>query len=272
MGVTDGSMSGVLAGGGEAEAKRITIVCTREAAQVSLRAALGRHFAVNSIYRLHEVLIALQRAQPDAVVVFHRYEAGIGPDGLLEGLRSQRPTCPFLVITRMPRVAALHAFAGLPLAGIFGPAEINRLLFTLDCVLGTETCRLSLPVARALGIIGEELTPIDSIADLASAVGVSAGYLSHRFQADLQVSVHRLVSEIRLERATRLLLETDDTLQRVARTCGFSDASHLCRVIWRQLGVRPHQLRRPRWERGGRTSEQDRAAGGRPPGAGRNRA
>jgi AraC-like DNA-binding protein len=237
----------------EVERKRISIVGTREAAQVALRAVLRRHFTVESVYSLHEVLALQQQFQPDAVIVFHRYESGIGPDGLLEGLRSQRLTCPFLVITKMPRIAALHAFSGLPLAGIFAPADINRLLFTLDCVLRTQSQRLSLPVARALGVIGEELKRIDSIPALASAVGVSASYLSHRFQADLHLGVRRLLRDIRLERATRLLLETDDTLQKVALQSGFSDASHLCRVVEKELGVRPGQLRR-RWD-GGRLGE-----------------
>jgi LacI family transcriptional regulator len=106
-------------------------------------------------------------------------------------------------------------------------------------------------VAAALHYIHDHAgQPID-IGDVVDRLLVSRRALEIRFKT---VTGRTLLSElrrIRLERARRLLLETDLSLSRVAAAAGYSSESYLAQVFHQELGQTPARYRRQAWAEAG---------------------
>ena len=56
--------------------------------------------------------------------------------------------------------------------------------------------------------------------------------------------MHGYIIGLRVERASRKLLDTDLPVKRIAVDSGFGDAGHLVRAFHRHVGVSPSQYRR----------------------------
>lgn len=82
-------------------------------------------------------------------------------------------------------------------------------------------------LAKALGIIRQDLAQRHTISDLAAAVGVSKRTLEMKAQQILGTTLQAEINGIRLNEAVRLLSNSSQTVQEVAEKCGFSSASHL---------------------------------------------
>ena len=54
----------------------------------------------------------------------------------------------------------------------------------------------------------------------------------------------QLVTQIRLEEATFLLLASDQSIEEIARQCGFSSQKYFGQVFYRQFGKTPSQFRK----------------------------
>jgi transcriptional regulator GlxA family with amidase domain len=100
------------------------------------------------------------------------------------------------------------------------------------------------PVRRAQTLI--ELHPADDhrVDRLAARVGMSERHFIRRFTSGTGTTPARYVSEVRLDAARRALEETDDTLEAIARRCGFGTGETLRRTFARRLGVSPDAYRR----------------------------
>jgi transcriptional regulator GlxA family with amidase domain len=85
-----------------------------------------------------------------------------------------------------------------------------------------------------------------SVAHLARAVGLSARTLARRLEAALGLSPIAFIQRIRLETAAQTLETSRLPLDEVARQVGYADAGTLRRLMRRELGRTPRQVRRPR--------------------------
>lgn len=79
--------------------------------------------------------------------------------------------------------------------------------------------------------------------DLARRVCLHPGSLDRAFRAAHGTPPLRLLQEMRLTRARRLLETTDDTLDAVARACGLGDATRLSRQFRARFGTAPGAYR-----------------------------
>ncbi|MBI4933904.1 MAG: GlxA family transcriptional regulator [Actinobacteria bacterium] len=79
---------------------------------------------------------------------------------------------------------------------------------------------------------------------LAAAAAMSVRHFSRVFTAEVGESPGRYVERVRVEAARHELETTDDTLDVVARRCGFGTAETLRRSFQRRLGVAPDSYRR----------------------------
>jgi AraC-like DNA-binding protein len=189
---------------------------------------------------LPHLLLALAGDPPDAILL-----AGApgGGDALAGVLLAHRVACPLVLLTEVAPGEALAALDGTRVAGVFPLRQLDGLVRSLECLLGRRSPVVSRPVARALGALVAGWPERATVRELAVEVGVSHSHLSHRFRSELGVSVRELLLEVRVEKAVRFLVETDYTVQRVARLSGFTDAAHLCRTLGRRLGMRPSEVR-----------------------------
>ena len=128
-------------------------------------------------------------------------------------------------------------------------------------------------VAEAVRFIrGYGAGPI-GVPDVARHVNVSRRHLELEFRRILSRSVLAEIQRVRLERAQRLLGETDWKMETVATRAGFRRAASMTAVFLKKLGMRPGEYRRKIQAFGGGdvTAEVRRSGHDRPgpPAAGR---
>ena len=81
------------------------------------------------------------------------------------------------------------------------------------------------------------------VRDIATAAGAARRTLERRFRRLRGHSVADALRTIRLERAKRLLLDTDLPVKRIALECGFGRSVRLSEVFRRQVGCSPTEYR-----------------------------
>jgi LacI family transcriptional regulator len=99
-------------------------------------------------------------------------------------------------------------------------------------------------VAAALHFLHDHAGEPIGVADVVADRLISRRSLELRFRAAVGRTIHEELQRIRLERARRLLLETDLAIPAVARAAGFSSPSYLAQVFRRALRTTPARYRR----------------------------
>ena len=83
-----------------------------------------------------------------------------------------------------------------------------------------------------------------TVTELAGVAGVSSTHFSRLFRQAMGESPYRYVRRRRVDRAERLIVGTQLPFRDIARLVGFSDQSHLNRMMRAERGLTPGQLRR----------------------------
>lgn len=98
-------------------------------------------------------------------------------------------------------------------------------------------------LVQALGIMETQLSePLSSNA-LAGMVGVTRRQLERLFRDHLDDSPTNFYLHLRLDRARRLLQQTDMSIMEVCTACGFESASHFSRTYRARFGASPSRDR-----------------------------
>jgi two-component system OmpR family response regulator len=171
---------------------------------------------------------------------------------LVSRLRTRYHESPLLALAKDGAAAErIRESAGLPAwAVLTGPYHLGNLLEWIATAMPPlgET-RVALPtlrpaVSQAIEHVirhhGERLLA----EDVARAAGLSPRQLADAFNDCLGMSAKEFITRFRVVAACRLLIEGSPTLQQIAETTGFEDASHLSHVFNRYLGMRPGEYRR----------------------------
>jgi transcriptional regulator GlxA family with amidase domain len=82
-----------------------------------------------------------------------------------------------------------------------------------------------------------------SVSALAQRASMSARHFTRVFTAEVGEPPGQYVERVRTEAARRALEDTKDTLDVVARRCGFGSAETLRRIFVKRLGIPPNQYR-----------------------------
>jgi AraC family transcriptional regulator len=83
-----------------------------------------------------------------------------------------------------------------------------------------------------------------TVEQLAAIAQLSEAHFSRAFKQATGQSPHSFVMARRLDRARRMLADTQDALASIAHECGFSDQAHFSRQFNQAFGVSPSQFRR----------------------------
>ncbi|KAF1008321.1 MAG: HTH-type transcriptional activator Btr [Luteibacter sp.] len=105
---------------------------------------------------------------------------------------------------------------------------------------GLATWRLD----RAIAYMEERMHLSITTTSVAQACGLTVNHFSRAFARTTGQPPHRWLMGRRVERAQRLLRDSDRPLGDIAAACGFSEAGHLSRVFARLVGVPPGTWRR----------------------------
>lgn len=142
------------------------------------------------------------------------YEAAALLDRLMAGAR--RPTEPLLV----------------------PPKELVPRRSTDLWLVDNET------VSDALRFIAEHGHERISVVDVARHACAAVRSLERHFKTVLGRTVKEEITRLRMERAKRLLVEVDEPIKVIARSCGFSGATYFHEAFHRAEGVTPTHYRR----------------------------
>jgi AraC family transcriptional regulator len=99
-------------------------------------------------------------------------------------------------------------------------------------------------LARAIEFMDANLAQRLTLDDIAGAVGLSPAHFIRQFKLSTAMSPHKYLVRLRLERAKRLLRETDCSIVQIAFDCGFSHQEHMTRIFGQLAGTTPAVFRR----------------------------
>lgn len=150
-----------------------------------------------------------------------------------------------VVLPCLQRLLALHEVPGYA-------AEQERLGLFLQMLAwfapkvrrqSDENAARAMRFSSALSYIDEHLGERIVVGDLARCVGLEATYFTALFTRTFGLPPARYLLKRRVEAGRRLLLETDKTVDAIARDTGFCDAFHFSKSFKRIVGIPPTAFR-----------------------------
>jgi AraC-like DNA-binding protein/ligand-binding sensor protein len=103
--------------------------------------------------------------------------------------------------------------------------------------------RHALPLRKAECYIRENYTRKVRLKEVADVSGLSAPYFSTVFKEEMGENLSDYLNRLRVDRAAKLLLETDLSLSEIAGSCGFEDQSWFSKIFKCYTGVSPGKYR-----------------------------
>jgi AraC family transcriptional regulator len=83
-----------------------------------------------------------------------------------------------------------------------------------------------------------------AISEMAGVPGLSRSHFCRAFRATFNQSPRQYIEARRIERAQRLMIETDQSLLQIALACGFNDPAHFSKTFRNAVGLSPSRWRR----------------------------
>jgi YesN/AraC family two-component response regulator len=124
---------------------------------------------------------------------------------------------------------------------------IDVLYITVDRMAGQifsfQGIRHASALRKADRYIWENYTRKISLQEIADASGLSAPYFSTIFKDEMGENLSSYLNRLRVEKASRMLLETDLSLSEIAGSCGFEDQSWFSKIFKSYTGVSPGKYR-----------------------------
>jgi AraC-like DNA-binding protein len=166
---------------------------------------------------------------------------------VVRALQRCLPVCPILVLSPRGQPLALSADIGEDIQE--KPGAIEQLMQQLELLLASHDGRtdwvphLSHNVLRAAEYLGRHYARSITVDEVARAIGLSPGHLAHVFRLESGSTVKSRLRSVRIEVARRLLVDTDDKLEVIARAVGLYDAAHMSRLFQHTLGFWPGAYR-----------------------------
>ncbi len=121
----------------------------------------------------------------------------------------------------------------------------------------TDTMAVDDPdVAQAIRLIREHACRGLRVQEVSDSVGLSRRALQQRFQQVLRRTPKEELMRVQVERAKTLLLQTDMSIEQIAKCTGFAAFEYFVRAFRREIGVTPRVYRRTSRITGSRTATQ----------------
>lgn len=99
-------------------------------------------------------------------------------------------------------------------------------------------------VAQAMAFIRDHASEGIKVSEVVNAVSISRSGLESRVASALGYSIHHAIRHTKLERASRLVSETDMPLKQIASETGFASVQHMTTLFVKAFGHTPGKYRR----------------------------
>jgi len=198
---------------------------------------LDRHLEISQIYLDRALLLRTVEEEIDR----DGSRIEIRPDFLICDLRIERIAAEFLAELDRPGIGTNLLVESLTLDLAVRLARgYSNLRFGREPRLYSITPR---KLADARSYIEENLDRNITLNEMAATVGMSRFHFAKSFKAATGLPPYHFVILRRLEKASRLLLETDDPIASVARAVGFNSRGRFTHAFARDMGVTPTRFR-----------------------------
>jgi len=126
--------------------------------------------------------------------------------------------------------------------------ELTDILHNIvERVSGTISSFRGIPHAAALrkaeNFIMENFTKKISLKEISAVAGLSPPYFSTIFKEEMGENLSKYLNRLRVEKASRLLLETEMSLSEIAACCCFEDQSWFSKIFKAYTGISPGKYR-----------------------------
>jgi len=109
----------------------------------------------------------------------------------------------------------------------------------------TDTFAISDPeVKLALQYINDHTHQNITVPDVVEATGISRRGLEYRFKAALGRSIKKVIRTQRVTEVSTMLIETNQSISKIAYKLGFSDIEHISRYFSSEKGICPSRFRK----------------------------
>lgn len=81
------------------------------------------------------------------------------------------------------------------------------------------------------------------LSNIADILGISSSYLSRLFKRETGVSLQNFINDVRVEKATNLLIYSEETLPRIAEYVNFPSQSYFGKLFKQKMRMTPKQYR-----------------------------
>ena len=98
-------------------------------------------------------------------------------------------------------------------------------------------------LVKLIEILNGRWDEFPSLIDLAGDLGVHPVTISKYFARVCGMTISEYMRKIKVRRAVDMLLNSSESLVSIAFTCGFSDQSHMNRLVKRYIGHTPGSIR-----------------------------
>lgn len=117
---------------------------------------------------------------------------------------------------------------------------LQRLFDTADF-----TSKDYLLVQKITSFIEENYTdPSLSVGYIANYCALSPSYVSTVFKSKVGVTINTYINELRLKRAKMLFLNTNETLEVIALSSGYSSSNYFCKIFKKSTGMTPSEYKK----------------------------
>jgi AraC-like DNA-binding protein len=170
-------------------------------------------------------------------------------------LRSELSLTRDLVVGQLGRALLDAEEVGEPLGPLYADsisiAIVSRLLASTRSVIPSERTKAGLPkwrLKRAVDYVEANLAESVSLADIASATGLSRMHFAAQFKAATGLRPHEYLLRRRIERAQEMLVRGARPLVEIALSVGFQSQSHFTTVFKHVVGKPPRAWRQSHGE------------------------
>ncbi|MBY5717354.1 helix-turn-helix transcriptional regulator [Rhizobium leguminosarum] len=167
---------------------------------------------------------------------------------LMEDIDPRRLESPQLLfsderVLSLARLVAAECLNPEPLHDLYGDglalALIIDVLKIAKAMPRKRSKLASWQLRRATEFIEENCLRNIRLEELAGLTGLSQSHFSHAFKASTGIAPHQWQTNARLDRAKRLLVESENALTAIAAETGFADQAHFTRVFRKHVGITP---------------------------------
>jgi AraC-like DNA-binding protein len=136
-----------------------------------------------------------------------------------------------------------HGMKILPFTG----SEIVFHFLSLLCkTVAYNQERYSMKTRLAIEYMENDYAKLDGIKSIADQLGISLSHLTREFTKETGINPIKYLTNIRMQNAMQLLINTDLSINEIAVKCGFSNGNYFSKIFKKNRQLSPNEFRRER--------------------------